>query len=1522
MSSENSSIGQLIGHHTSANIYDETILNYTDGYCIFDKHGYLTAYSSEFPSLYPPLMDVIKLGISYREYLLQFIARRAVQNLVEIESPEEWVDNQVERISEDPRFIHHLHDGRWVEIKSYSASTGDFFFIAFDISHYIKQQNELSQSKLKFESFASLAADWYWELDADLNYLFHSENRKFADGNTVDNCIGKSRIELLKSSSVKDQQLENHNNGLINRQNIDVILTILSVSGKKTYCRVRAQPIFSDKNRFEGYIGCGQDVTEQTLAKQQLESHARVDYLTSHLNKRAFDVELAEIHLRARQANEKVTIALIDLDRFKKVNDESGHAAGDELLRTLGPMFRNAMGGDAVIGRIGGDEFAAILQADVAVTADRLDKLREQIATFPFVWNEKTHFIGASIGVAKLDADLTPGQCLANADAACYEAKNNGRDRVVIFSDTSTSKSASGSGSAQESLRPTPDELPCVISAFDLSDLNTDTVAILMDNIHSYQQSVCKGIDQVLKARGFKSVKLVLSEHELDGGYKETEKLTRILNEKYICGVVAISSSIGEKLNIKQFHQVLNDIDSVPLTYFGSFNAEYDSIILDNESAITQLMDHLTADSGNRSFGFIRGFGELSDCVVRERAFRSYLELKGIQVDEDLFLEGGYRESTTHKAVCEMVKRGKIPDVIVAANDVMAVSAIQALQENGLKVPDDVVVTGFDDRQIATNCTPALTTLRVDIVDQARAATDLLLARIDERKNTTPVDKAPFLPKLVTTQSRLIIRQSSRSAGNLSPFQTVHIELDPHSPVDRAIGEVCRILEDEQSGCKSTGGFNYVTAFLDTLTNDTDALWPIIQSFEPSYGGDFDDHNVLVELQNAIEHLLVVMLKAQEPMPGFRQLAHLKHEISHKVSTCQAKEQLHRERSIQTCDNFQSLILQSQSIEDIRDALNSVCGDFDIDSAYLVTNNSFFLGSHFMQNRGNSLNIAYARNQSKQLAMDDSFVNLEQMLAFVMAESLPGEFLLAHPVSAQGTHLGYLILGIGDLEAPLIQRITACLAAAIVNCTRLEEQNLHTKQLKSINAELARKSNYDSITGLPNRRQYLAILEQTVHENEQQGSNFTIVHITINDMQRLSIQYGTGSSDFLIRSLSKKIEDAISQGARCFRTGSADFAIVIQSSRGTGHGTEDKLWLKRMEKDRQKKIEAVIDVLQQSYELSGVHTSLSYNIGVANYPEHGSSSDALVRNANIALQVAAERNGNGYAIYDPSLNQAGINKWKLDQQMREGLLNGEFCLFYQPRVDTKTGEILSFEALIRWFRKPAPGSKPNAGIDEEKIAQVGPYTFIPIAEETGFIANIGDFVLREACRQLNEWKESGLHCKLSINLSARELEDDQLVKRLVSTVQEHNLSGEQIEFEVTESSAMLDIEASIDKLSDLQRQGFEIAIDDFGTDYSSLNYLKRLPANYLKIDRSFVVDISEPDGGCSADAAIIKAIVTLGHSLGHKIVVEGVETDEQLQYLRSLHVDEIQGYYFSPPVDADSAQSLLEKQSADKQNAA
>jgi diguanylate cyclase (GGDEF)-like protein len=301
----------------------------------------------------------------------------------------------------------------------------------------------------------------------------------------------------------------------------------------------------------------------------------------------------------------------------------------------------------------------------------------------------------------------------------------------------------------------------------------------------------------------------------------------------------------------------------------------------------------------------------------------------------------------------------------------------------------------------------------------------------------------------------------------------------------------------------------------------------------------------------------------------------------------------------------------------------------------------------------------------------------------------------------------------------------------------------------------------------------------------------------------------------------------------------------------------------------------------------------SASAGISLFSDDGDNAQILLKNARAALSRAEDQGGNDYQFYTIDMNDRAFKRLELENQLRRALDQEEFEVFYQPKVDITTKKIVGMEALVRW-------NHPTFGL-------VSPAEFIPLAEETGLIVPIGEWVLRRACFQSKLWQDQGFALQVSVNISAPQFQQD-LSGIVMSIIHETGFDPSYLELEVTESSIMKNVEYSVGVLNELKHLGIKIAIDDFGTGYSSLGYLKKLPIDTLKIDKSFISDITtSPD-----DAALVMAIITLSHNLRLKVIAEGVETEEQLRFLHLVRCDQMQGYLFSKPVSSEAFGQMLE----------
>ena len=999
-------------------------------------------------------------------------------------------------------------------------------------------------------------------------------------------------------------------------------------------------------------------------------------------------------------------------------------------------------------------------------------------------------------------------------------------------------------------------------------------VAIVMDNMHSFQKYVCKLMAKTLKNDGVECMHFVLSDLDIEcskAGNGSRLNIIEHLSGGRISGIIALTSSVGSHLDANKFYQLISSIMSVPVVHLGSIDGCNDSVGLDNPGAMRELLEHITNEAQCRKLCFIRGFGQLSDSAQREKEFVRYLEDNNLPLDADFIIDGEFRESVTYNSVTTMLQSGKIPDAILAANDHMAVAAMRAVQAFGLSVPDDVLVAGFDDRSIATECSPVLTSVRVNLNEYSRQCAQTMLQRIQQANTCLPDQQRNLEPTTVKNSCRLIVRQSTVGRQTLNQ--------------EKSVQEINRILTDEEHKLKLESNGTLFRAFMDTLNNNTEAFEAVIDRLEAFSDKEFEEHNVLRELFSAIGELLNNVTQPREFSAGLLRLSNLNHKISTLVYDAKAKQMLISARDQQNYNTLQMAMLKCHDMNHLIKAVDSAFDMLSVNTAYLVLNDSPATETVISKQPPHTL--VYARNEGRRLRVEPMAVPFRRLLPTKFGNQETVGNILFHRLTGYGADYGYILFDFSTLESTLTEKICACITTAINDIKQIELQKLAAEQLRSLNAELAHKTNYDSITGLPNRRQCLSELEQALYECRGNSQQFSLTQIRLNDLGRVTLQHGREHFDFLLRTLAMNLKEASATDCHVYHTETSEFTVIVQNVSAA---------------DTQARIKALLDILDQSYTLSGHAFSISYNAGTVMYPQHGFNTNELISNANSALDYVGQQPDERHLMYDPSYCRRGIDKWNLDKQMRQALENEEFGVYYQPRINTQTGLIESFEALIRWF-----------GFDEQgnRVTVSTPDVFIPVAEETGFIAELGDYVLNKSCEQLRDWRAQQFNIRLSINLSALELEKDTCVDRVVSTLEKYKIDSQTIEIEVTESAAMGCIESSILKLAQLQEHGISVAIDDFGTDYSSLTYLKRLPANCLKVDRSFLRDITCSDGGESVDSAIVRAVVSLGHNLGLYIVAEGVETSEQLEFLGSLNVEQVQGFYFSPAVDADSATQLM-----------
>ncbi|RQO36176.1 hypothetical protein DBR37_07565 [Herminiimonas sp. KBW02] len=506
---------------------------------------------------------------------------------------------------------------------------------------------------------------------------------------------------------------------------------------------------------------------------------------------------------------------------------------------------------------------------------------------------------------------------------------------------------------------------------------------------------------------------------------------------------------------------------------------------------------------------------------------------------------------------------------------------------------------------------------------------------------------------------------------------------------------------------------------------------------------------------------------------------------------------------------------------------------------------------------------------------------LRAMAAIVMGVAIIGMHYTGMAAASfpLGSICSAAIAGVspGWLAIVVIVTTLAVLAIALLTSVldaRLDSQTGKlVRSLALANQELTKQALQDNLTKLPNRTLLEDRLDQMVHKAVREQGRFALMFIDLDGFKAINDSLGHHIGDLLLIDVAQRIRDNIRAQDTAARLGGDEFVMLIE--------------VKEPE-DAASVADKLCTTLSLPFAIAQYNLGISASIGIAVYPEDGKTRHDLLVHADAAMYHTKSTGRNGYHFFESSMNINAHNQLQVIQDLRTALERKEFRLHYQPKFNTTDGVVVGAEALLRW-------QHPVRGI-------IAPADFIGLAEKTGLIVPIGEWVLDEACRQMRKWYDEGYQeWKMAVNLSSVQFSNDNLVEMVKETLERNNLPATSLMLEVTESTAMHNVEASLTILEQLVNLGVEISIDDFGTGYSSLLYLKRLPATELKIDRGFIRDLAQG----TDDASIVSAIVALGRSLNLRIVAEGVETEKQQEFLTTLGCDTLQGYFMGHPMASE-----------------
>ncbi len=540
------------------------------------------------------------------------------------------------------------------------------------------------------------------------------------------------------------------------------------------------------------------------------------------------------------------------------------------------------------------------------------------------------------------------------------------------------------------------------------------------------------------------------------------------------------------------------------------------------------------------------------------------------------------------------------------------------------------------------------------------------------------------------------------------------------------------------------------------------------------------------------------------------------------------------------------------------------------------------------------LNIIKAEsgNETLALTLEHNFalilldVQMPDMDGFEVAELLRGKketnhipIIFVTAISKEQKYIfkGYDSGAVDYLFKPIDPDIIVSKVRIFVELYR--QKKLIEEQTNS----LERLAFYDPLTHLPNRTLFFDRFTQALAHAKRSNSIVALLSMDLDRFKKVNDSLGHDVGDLLLKEVSERFKGFLRSGDTVARLGGDEFAIIL-SDNSTAYNVSIVA-------------QKIIDTISEPFHLKDYTCSVGTSIGIAVYPSDGNDIEHLTKSADIAMYHAKNEGRNNYQFYSENLNVNTIERLAFENELHKAIDNKEFILFYQPVFEPHRKKIVSMEALIRW-------QHPSRGL-------LQPGDFIPLAEETGYIKKIGIWVAQRACKQIKEWQKAGYKdIRVAINVSAQQFSQKDGMKSISRIIKEEEISPGCLELELTESCILENEDNATVTMHELRNLGIHHAIDDFGTGYSSLKFIKQLPINKIKIDRSFVKDITENKD----DSAIVTAIIAMAHSLQLKVVAEGVETKEQLDYLNRLGCDEIQGYYFSTPLPVDELEELMSEE--------
>ncbi len=907
------------------------------------------------------------------------------------------------------------------------------------------------------------------------------------------------------------------------------------------------------------------------------------------------------------------------------------------------------------------------------------------------------------------------------------------------------------------------------------------------------------------------------------------------------------------------------------------------SIIIDNRSGTSQAVRHL-ADHGHKAIAFI-GTQFHYDQAERYDAYKDTLEALAIPYNPELvvkvtdnLISGGI------EGIDMLLERGVSFTAVVASTDKNAFGAISRLRDHGLNVPDDVAVTGFDDIEQSADAGYSLTTVQQSYDDLAHAAVSLLR---DALLGSMPAQSVATVPvslvvrrscgcKAASTGSAMDVARYSDTIAELR-HELREIEITNANWIQTMIDATSSEHFEMEALFKPTADWGYLALWEDPSERQRLVITRTFSrsGHPPPVHGEaypvlrFPPVEVLpASAQNGGTDCVVLHpVKSSSRDWGYMVLVGPLDRLSTVFSSNLAHQSYNLLAALLERESlFGKIRTVAEQLEIVSNSTNDGIWDWDIRANKVEWNSRFLNLTRPIQS-----SISEEPQQFFSFIHPEDRERMRTLIEAHLRERQPyqAEFRML-PAEADAPPAWLYVAGeamFDDAGNPvrMIGSVTD------ITAKKTDEERIR------------RLAYHDPLTGLPNRTYFFEHALPMMEQVWQQGKQSAILLMDLDSFKLTNDTLGHLAGDKLLQHVSGKLQGSARPGDVVARLGGDEFIVLLSPVSGVDEVAQI--------------VNTLIASIVEPIVIMGREVFTTASIGACFYPDHGDSIETLIKHADMSMYKAKENGRDQMVIYTPDLSSKLEKRFLLGNNLRRAVEKDEFVLHYQPQIDLATGRILGAEALLRWHSAEHGTVQPN--------------DFIPLAEETGWIVPISVWVVREACQQIIKWQRLGMPPLIvSVNVSAQHFRQQHFSSWVRAVLEETGVEPRLLCLEITETTAIQNMEHSAQMLQELADIGIRIAIDDFGTGHSSLMLLRRLPIHMVKIDKSFVRDMTEDKD----DAAIVKAVIAMSHSLGLSTMAEGVEEQDQLRQLRHLGCDHIQGYYIGKPMPPDQFEHFMASQ--------